>query len=104
MYVDADPAERAPPTTVAATSPSEGIPRSAKNITGTVVSSNSSITRGFVSPTYAATTSLKDACSWVVADGSPVDKSVDSSPPPEGTAAEADWPTCVTVKTSNTKG
>ena len=33
----------------------------AKNITGTVVSSSSSITRGLVSPTYAATTSFSAA-------------------------------------------
>ena len=57
MKTDADPAESVPPTTVAATSPSAGTPPAAKNITGTVVSSSSSITRGLVRPTYAATTS-----------------------------------------------
>ena len=52
------PADRVPPTTVATTRPSGGTPRWARNITGTVVSSSSSMMRGFVSPTYAASTSL----------------------------------------------
>ena len=51
---DAEPADSVPPTTVATTRPSVGTPRAAKNITGTVVSSSSSMTRGLVSPTYAA--------------------------------------------------
>ena len=38
-----------------------GTPRAAKNITGTVVSSSSSMTRGLVRPTYAATTSRQVA-------------------------------------------
>jgi hypothetical protein len=51
LYAEAEPAESVPPITVATTSPSSGTPRAAKNITGTVVSSSSSITRGLVSPT-----------------------------------------------------
>ncbi len=49
--------------TVATTRPSGGTPRAAKNITGTVVSRSSSITRGLVSPTYAATTSFRPGAS-----------------------------------------
>ena len=41
--------------------PEGGTPRAAKNITGTVVSSSSSMTRGLVSPTYAATTSRDES-------------------------------------------
>ena len=43
--------------TVATTRPRSGTPPAAKNMTGTVVSSSSSMTRGLVRPTYAITTS-----------------------------------------------
>jgi hypothetical protein len=43
------PAESEPPMRVAATSHTEGIPRSARIMTGAVVTNNSSMTRGFVS-------------------------------------------------------
>jgi hypothetical protein len=51
LKTDAEPAENVPPTTVATTRPSGGIPRAAKNMTGTVVRRSSSMTRGLVSPT-----------------------------------------------------
>ncbi len=54
------PAESAPPTNVATTSHSGGTPCWARNITGTVVSSSSSMMRGLVSATYDMTTSLND--------------------------------------------
>src|SRR3954447_23411063 len=83
LNTDADPAETAPPTTVATTSPRSGTPPAAKNITGTVVSSSSSITRGLVSPTYAATTSRGEA--------GPVVRGR-----PDSESAGARWPTYVT--------
>jgi hypothetical protein len=58
LRADAEPEESVPPTTVATTRPRSGTPRAAKNMTGTVVRRSSSMTRGFISPTYAATTSL----------------------------------------------
>ena len=45
----AEPALRAPPTRVASTSHRFGMPLAASTMTGAVVMSNSSITRGFVS-------------------------------------------------------
>ncbi len=42
-------ADSAPPNKVAATSQSDGMPRSAMNIVGTVVTSSSSTMRGLVS-------------------------------------------------------
>ena len=63
------------------------MPRAAKNITGTVVSSSSSMTRGLVSPTYAATTS-RNVAGGVCAVGS----------------AEADWRTWVTGFLANDWG
>jgi hypothetical protein len=50
------PADSVPPTTVASTSHNGGTSRAARNMTGTVVSSSSSMMRGFVSATYAPTT------------------------------------------------
>ncbi len=50
----APPAARKPPTSVTATSRSEGRPCEARIIVGTVVTSSSSMMRGFVSATYAA--------------------------------------------------
>ena len=47
----AEPAERVPPTIVASTSHNDGTPPSARNITGTVVTSSSSMMRGLVRPT-----------------------------------------------------
>ena len=47
----AEPADSVPPSTVATTSPRDGTPRWARNITGTVVSSSSSMIRGFMRPT-----------------------------------------------------
>ncbi len=79
LKTDADPAEKVPPTTVATTRPRSGTPRAAKNMTGTVVSRSSSMTRGLVSPTYAAMTSRTVARPAVCCR-----------------AAEADWPTYVT--------
>ena len=49
LIVLAPPAERAPPSSTAAISPSDGSPSSARTIAGTVVTSRSSMTRGFVS-------------------------------------------------------
>ena len=88
------PADRVPPTTVATTSPGGGTPRAAKNITGTVVSSSSSMMRGLVSPTYAATTSRTRTCA-VVSAVPPV------TPSPAGVrrhVAEACRPACDTVE------
>ncbi len=45
------PAESVPPTTVATTSHADGTPCSARNMIGTVVSSNNSMMRGLVSAT-----------------------------------------------------
>jgi hypothetical protein len=45
------PADRVPPTTVATTSQSGGTSRAARNMTGTVVRSSSSMMRGFISAT-----------------------------------------------------
>ena len=45
------PADRVPPSTVATTGHSSGTPPLARNITGTVVSSSSSMIRGLVSAT-----------------------------------------------------
>jgi hypothetical protein len=47
----APPAARVPPMTTAATSHSDGTPRSARTIVGTVVTSSSSMMRGFMSAT-----------------------------------------------------
>ena len=47
----APPAARVPPTTVTAISQSDGSPRSATTIVGTVVTSSSSMIRGLVSAT-----------------------------------------------------
>jgi hypothetical protein len=47
----APPAARVPPSTVAAMSHSDGRPRSATTIVGTVVTSSSSMMRGLVSAT-----------------------------------------------------
>src|SRR5690348_8704218 len=60
LIVFALPAARMPPSRVAATTPSPGTPPAARNITGTVVISSSSMMRGLVSPTYALTTSRTD--------------------------------------------
>ena len=49
----APPAARVPPTMTAATSHSDGTPRSASTMVGTVVTSSSSMMRGFMSATYA---------------------------------------------------
>ena len=49
------PADNVPPTSVASTSPAEGHPRAATNMVGTVVISSSSMIRGLVSATKAAT-------------------------------------------------
>ena len=45
------PADSVPPTTVATTSHSGGTSCAARNMTGTVVSSSSSMMRGFISAT-----------------------------------------------------
>ena len=50
------PAASVPPSRVASTRPSGGRPRAASIIVGTVVTSSSSMIRGLVSATYAATT------------------------------------------------
>ena len=47
----APPAARVPPTTVATISHTDGTPRSATNMVGTVVTSSSSMIRGLVSAT-----------------------------------------------------
>src|SRR5205085_11594790 len=52
LMVLAPPAASAPPITTAAIKPSAGTPRCAKSIGGTAVTSNSSMTRGFVRRTY----------------------------------------------------
>ena len=57
----ADPALMAPPTSVASTVSGSGTPRWARIITGTVVTSSSSMTRGFVSATYARRRRLRGA-------------------------------------------
>ncbi len=54
-------------------SPSEGTPRSARNITGTVVTSSSSMIRGFVRATYARTVRRHER---VVGESSRVDSRV----------------------------
>ena len=50
----APPAAMVPPRTVATMSQTDGSPRSATIIVGTVVTSRSSMIRGFVKATYAA--------------------------------------------------
>ena len=56
LIVLAPPAESAPPSSTAPIRPSEGSPFSARTIAGTVVTSRSSMTRGFVSMKYARAT------------------------------------------------
>jgi hypothetical protein len=56
----AEPAAKIPPTSVAATTPRPGTPSAARNITGTVVISSSSMILGLVSATYAETTCRTD--------------------------------------------
>ncbi len=51
----APPAASEPPSTVATTSHSEGMPCSATTMVGTVVTNSSSMMRGLVSATYAPT-------------------------------------------------
>ena len=59
----APPAAIAPPATVAAISHSDGSPRSARIIEGTVVTSSNSTMRGFVSATKAAARARRGAAS-----------------------------------------
>jgi hypothetical protein len=51
LMVLAPPAARVPPTSVTRISPSDGMPRSARTMAGTVVTSSSSMIRGLVSAT-----------------------------------------------------
>ena len=51
LKAPADPADRAPPMRVASTSQMLGSPSAAKIMTGAVVTSSSSMTRGLVSAT-----------------------------------------------------
>src|SRR5262245_42244246 len=60
LRVFALPAANVPPTRVAKTGHSGGTPPAARNITGTVVTSNSSMMRGFVKATYARRTVATD--------------------------------------------
>src|SRR5262245_35616219 len=60
LSVLALPAANVPPTRVATTGHSGGAPSAARNITGTVVTSNSSMIRGFVKATYARRTVAAD--------------------------------------------
>ena len=64
------------------------MPFAAKNMTGTVVSSNSSMTRGLVRPTYAPTTSRKEAAR-AVESPEPAPAALEAS----ACRAEAEWPT-----------
>ncbi len=57
----APPAARVPPATVQTISQSDGSPRSATIIVGTVVTRSSSMIRGFVSATYAAIRARSDS-------------------------------------------
>ena len=54
-------ADSAPPANVQKTSIGSGMPRAARNIAGTVVTSSSSMMRGFVNATYAPTVARTDA-------------------------------------------
>src|SRR5947209_12371693 len=60
LIVLAEPAARVPPTRVASSVQPDGQPRAASTMTGTVVTSSSSMIRGLVSATYALTTSSGD--------------------------------------------
>jgi hypothetical protein len=59
LSVLAAPADNVPPTRVARTNHPDGMPRSARTMTGTVVMSSSSMIRGLVRATYWPTTKPK---------------------------------------------
>src|SRR5690625_1467800 len=73
LKVFAAPALSEPPTSVRTMRPSDGTPRWARNITGTVVTSNRAMIRGVVSATYARTVRRHER---VAGDSSRVDSSV----------------------------
>src|SRR5438270_1589536 len=60
LIVLAEPAASVPPTRVASSVQPDGQPRAASTMTGTVVTSSSSMIRGLVSATYALITSSGD--------------------------------------------
>ena len=67
----ADPALIEPPSTVARTSQMSGSPPCARIMTGTVVTSRSSSTRGFVSATYARIVRPRECGRAAAADAAP---------------------------------
>ena len=72
----APPAASVPPTTVATMSQIGGIPFAATIMVGTVVTSRSSMIRGLVSATYAATVcrnDVRDAAASVTIDPHPTE-------------------------------
>ncbi len=84
----AEPAASEPPMSVATMSPSGGMPRWARIMAGTVVTSSSSMMRGLVRAMYARTLSIAlgagSGARWSEPPASP---SVESSPSGSGSPA-----------------
>jgi hypothetical protein len=76
LIVLADPAASVPPTSVATSVTVDGQPRAASTMTGTVVTSSSSMIRGLVNATYARTTEPADLGAATAAAGAVVTRRV----------------------------